>query len=1048
MGYAELHCHSNYSFQEGASSVEELLGRAKELGYPALALTDHDNLCGAMHFAQAARGFGIQPITGAEITLTDGSHLTLLAADRQGYRNLSNLITYSHIRDRQRPALDPRHLAEHAQGLILLTGCPRGQLPTLIAQGRRDEARSLLQQYLEWFGTSNVLVELQQRIVWGDVGRNRRLAELADELGTGVVATNSVHYHVPDRRRLQDALVAIRHNKSLEETHRERRVNGQFYLKSGDEMAVLFKSRPEALANTLKIADRCSFDLTADLGYRFPEYPVPEGYTPLSYLKHLCYQAAVRRYGEFHQRVKARLEEEFRLIEKHHLAGFFLIYHQIIQLAREIMIELGLSDPEIPLEERPPGRGRGSSVAMVVCYLIGLSHIDPLKYNLSLERFISNDMGSVPDIDLDFPRNIREELIKRVHQKWGWDCAALTGTIVTYRMKGAVRDLGKALGLPAQDLDKLAKRVQSYSARDLAAEMEMLPEFKDKVEAPVWKDLIDLAPQLEGFPKYLGQHPGGMIISSTLLTDLVPVQPAAMASRYICQWDKDAIDSAGFVKIDFLSLGTLSQLQDILQLVEERAGTYIDLSRIDHEDPKVYAMLHRGDTIGVFQVESPAQMHHTITRLKPVNLSDMAYEVAAVRPGVGANDGVSQFIARRTHPEIPWEYDHPLEEPALGHTYGVVLYQDQLNKLAIHVAGFSPGKADQLRRAFSRKNNIPLIAHYWQEFRQGAMERGVSEEAAKRIFKKFNGHYMFPEAHAYAFGITAYHMAYLKLYYPLESLVAIFNQQPMGFYSLETLKEDARRHGIRVLNPDINISAEKCTIHHESLLLGFTQVRSIWKKGAEAMVEARNQGGPFKSLADAMQRTGLKQRQIANLVYAGAFDAMTPHRAAALWEVGLRYRPASLQLPLPLSVDQDMAPLAPPTSWQNMKQEYYSLGLYPQGYIMAEVRPYLDRNILTTQQVKDLPDGTVVTVAGSITSLQRPLGRAVFILLRDEHGQIPLMAFPKVFEQLRTVLDDPDGPLVTVRGVVSRRDNTLSITVLQACPIKAMSDLPKARRWN
>jgi error-prone DNA polymerase len=457
----------------------------------------------------------------------------------------------------------------------------------------------------------------------------------------------------------------------------------------------------------------------------------------------------------------------------------------------------------------------------------------------------------------------------------------------------------------------------------------MLPEFESRVDAPVWKDLIDLATQLDGFPKYLGQHPGGMIISSTPLTDMVPVQPAAMVGRYICQWDKDAIDSAGCVKIDFLSLGTLSHLQDILQMVEERTGTYIDLSRIDHQDPNLYAMLHRGDTIGVFQVESPAQMHHTITRLKPANLIDMAYEVAAVRPGVGANDGVSQFIARRTHPEIPWEYDHPLEELALGHTYGVVLYQDQLNKLAIHVAGFSPGKADRLRRAFSKKNNIPLIAHYWQEFKEGAMKRGVSEEAAKRIFKKFNGHYMFPEAHAYAFGITAYHMAYLKLNYPLEFYVAIFNQQPMGFYSLETLKEDARRHGIHVLNPDINISIEKCTIHNESLLLGLTQVRSIGKKVAEAIVEARNQGGPFESLADAMQRTGLKRRAIENLIYAGAFDSMISHRAAALWEVGLRYRPASLQLPLPLSVEQDMTPLAAPTSWQNMNQEYYSLGLSP-----------------------------------------------------------------------------------------------------------------------
>ncbi|HZA22602.1 MAG TPA: error-prone DNA polymerase, partial [Dehalococcoidia bacterium] len=389
-------------------------------------------------------------------------------------------------------------------------------------------------------------VELQQRLVWGDIRRNRRLAQLARELGLGVVATNNVHYHVPERRRLQDALVAIQHNKSLEETHRERRVNGQFYLKSHQEMAILFRSYPEAIRNTLRIAERCAFDLTRNLDYHFPGYPVPEGYTPQSYLEELCYQAAQRRYGEITERVKARLLQEFSLIQKHHLAGFLLIYHEIIQLARQIMIELGLSDPEIPLEERPPGRGRGSSVAMLVGYLIGLSHIDPLQYRLSLERFLPDDaMAVVPDIDLDFPRNIREELIKRVHQKWGWDCAALTGMISTYQMKGAVRDLGKALGLPRTDVDQLAKRVESHSPQELALEMSLLPEFKDRVDAPVWQDLIDLATQLDGFPKYLAQHPGGMIISSSPLVDLVPVQPGAIEGRYIVQWDKDAIDAAG-----------------------------------------------------------------------------------------------------------------------------------------------------------------------------------------------------------------------------------------------------------------------------------------------------------------------------------------------------------------------------------------------------------------------------------------------------------------------------------------------------------------------
>jgi error-prone DNA polymerase len=434
----------------------------------------------------------------------------------------------------------------------LLTGCPKGQIASLLAERRNDEAEILLRQYLDWFGSANVFVELEQRLVWRDIRRNRQLAQLARKLGLGLVATNNVHYHLLERHRLQDVLVAVQHNKSLEETHQERRVNGQFYLKSHQEMATLFQSYPEAIRNTLRIRERCAFDLTRDLDYHFPDYPVPQGYTPQSYLEKLCCQAAQRRYGGITEKVKARLLEEFRLIRRHNLAGFLLIYHEIIQLARQIMIELGLSDPEIPLEGRSPGRGRGSSVAMLVGYLIGLSHIDPLQYNLSLERFLPDDaMAVVPGIDLDFPRNIREELIKRVHEKWGWDCAALSGMISTYQLKGAIRDLGKALGLPKADVNRLAKRVESHSAQELALKMSLLPEFKDRIDAPVWQDLIDLATQLDGFPKYLAQHPGGMIISSFPLVNLVPVQPGTIQGRYIVQWDKDAIDAAGFSRSAF-----------------------------------------------------------------------------------------------------------------------------------------------------------------------------------------------------------------------------------------------------------------------------------------------------------------------------------------------------------------------------------------------------------------------------------------------------------------------------------------------------------------
>ena len=1055
--------------------------RAHDLGYRALALTDHDNLCGAMHFAQVAKTLEMQSITGVEMTIKDGqdgkenSHLTFLAETKGGYSQLSNLISYSYVAaDRRNPALDLKYLPGDLDGLILLTGCRTGRVPSLLTGGRFAEAETQLRQYLDWFGTDNVFVELQQNLVQGDTSRNRRLIDLARKLGVPTVATNNVHYHVSERHRLQDALVSIKNNLSLEQTHKERRANNQFYLKSPEEMATLFSRCPEAIKNTLRIAERCSFDLTKDLAYRFPDYPVPEGSTPQSHLEDLCCQAAERRYGGVNQKAEDRLQEELWLIGKHNLAGFFLIYYEIIQMARQIMIEMGLSDAEIPLEERPPGRGRGSSVAMLVGYLIGLSHIDPLEYNLSLDRFLSDDLGSVPDIDLDFPRTIREELIVRVHRKWGWDRAALTGMISTYQMKGVIRDLGKALGLPAQDMDKLAKRVDSHDAKEMKLEMLQLPEFRDKVDAPGWHDLIEMAAQLDGFPKYLAQHPGGMIISSSPLIDTVPVQQAAIADRYICHWDKDSIDQAGFVKIDFLALGALSQMQECLLLIEEREGNFIDLSRIDFDDRAVYETMHRADTIGIFQVESAAQMQ-TVPRIKPWNLTDMAYDVGAVRPGVGVNDGVTQFIQRRSE-GIPWNYDHPLEQRALERTLGIILFQDQVNQVAMDVAGFASLEADQLRRAFGKRNNDLLIQHCWEKFREGAAGLGVSEDAAQRIFQKFNGHYMFPESHAFAFGATAYHMAWLKYYHPLEFYVAIFNQQPMGFYNTETLKEDSKRHGITVLNPDINYSREKCIIRNESVLLGLRYVRGMGDAAATQAVAARDQGGPFKSLADAMERTGLQREIIENLVTAGAFDALNAagttgsmektetaktagavgtagiarnkgavSRRQALWEVGLRYRPINTQQPLPLPVEQDMAELPEQSEWETMGEEYRILGLYPEGHLMALARPHLRPGILSSRDIEAKADGDIVTVAGLVIRRQRPLAKAVFLTLEDEFGHIPLVVWPGEFAKYRQIIREP---LLVIRGEVSRREGTMNIVTHHVEPMPTMKNLPKAKNWQ
>ncbi|MFC1955037.1 DNA polymerase III subunit alpha [Chloroflexota bacterium] len=1041
MDYAEIHCHSYYSFHDGASSLDELMVRAKELGYRALAITDHDNLCGAMRFAQLAKSLELHGIIGAEITLKGGYHLTLLAKDRHGYANICRLITAAHASgERNKPELPPKLLPEHAEGLITLSGCPQGELVQLFNQERFAEAKDFIRQYMEWFG-DNYYIELQHNLVYGDTERNKRLVTLARETGVPVVVTGNVHYHVPERHHLQDCLVAIKNCKSLEETHRERRPNSEYYLRSIKELETIFKECPEALNNTLGIAECCSFNLATDHAYAFPDYPAPEGHTPQSYLKKLCHDAAIRRYGSITPKVRARLEEEFRLISRYNLAGFLLMYHEVIKLGQEVMIEQGLSDPSLTVEENPPGRGRGSSVALLAGYLIGLSHIDPLKYDLSLERFLPDDvMTNVPDIDLDFPRSIREELILRVHEKWGWQNAALTGTIATYQIKGAIRDLGKALGLPETEIDHLSKQAEWGSARKLKSKMERMPNFEDKVDAPVWRDLIRLSAELDGFPKYMGQHPGGMIISSTQLIDIVPVQRGAIDGRYVCQWDKDSIDDADFVKIDFLALGALSQMQEAVELIKERTGKRIDLSRIDFEDKKVYDMLCKGDTIGIFQVESAAQMQ-TITRLKPRNLLDMAHEVGAVRPGVGVNHGVQEYLARRSTRK-PVTYDHPLEQRALERTLGVVLFQDQVNQLAIDVAGFASSEADRMRRAFGRRHNAELIEYYRQTFIAGAKERGVNEEAAEKIFKKFNGLYMFPESHAFAFGVTAYQASWLKYYYPLEFFTAIFNQQPMGFYNLETLKEDAKRKRIMVLNPDINISRAKCVIEGNALRLGFLHVTGLGEASAQA-IEKSQKDGIFKSIGEFLERTRVLEEVALNLAGSGAFDSLETNRRRVKWEIGLRYRPVSIQLPLQLPVMQDFIELEDPSDWERMKEEYGVLGLFPGGHVMAQLRPRFN-GFFTSRDIVKLRNGASVTAAGLVIRRQRPHGKVVFLTLEDEFGHIPCMVFGKVYEEYEHAFR---SAFLIIKGRLTRLEGACNVVIQKAQPFNTLENVPRSKDW-
>ena len=1045
-GYVELHAKSFYSFGSGASHVHELLAQAAGYRYSALALTDA-NLCGDLDFARQASALGIRPITGGELTLTDGSRIVLLARDREGYGNLCRLFTLANAADRRSPRLEPSRFSLHAGGLTLLTGGRDGPLSQLMSGGRRAEALRLLRDWREWFGEGAVYIELQRNFLEGDAARNRELTALARETGIPLAATNNVHYHAPERYRLQHALEAASRNVALDQALRHIKPNHHLCLKPPERMGRLVRHCPEAVANTRRIAESCQLDLSADLGYALPSAAVPEGYTPNSYLRQLCREAAVRRYGSVTPQVQDRLDEEFRLIEKHKLAGFILLYREIVLLAQDIMQERGLIHPETPLEARPPRRGRGSSVALLTGYLIGISHVDPLKWGLTLERFISEDSALPPDIDLDFPGQLRGELIRRVHRRFGPEFAVLTGAVSTYSVKGILQNLGKALALPKEELSLLSKQLHSNEAAALEAQMRELPAFQDRTQAHGWRYLLELAPQLMGAPRSLGQHVGGMVLSSSPIPEMVPIRAGSMEGRYIMDWNKDSVADAGFAKIDLLSLPVLHQLEEALDLIEARHGQRPDLSRIDPEAPKVYGLINQGRAKGVFLLQSPAQLKMG-QRLKSRNLLDLACQVALIRPGVGVQgSAVSQFVERYLH-GAPWDYDHPLERRALERSCGVIIWQEQVVQLISDVAGFSAAHADELRRAFAKPNGAHLIAQHRQRFIEGAMNRGVPQDTAEKIFAKLNGQYMFPESHSHAFAVTAYQAAWLKSYHPVEFFVSLMNNQPMGFYPLETLKQDARRFDVPFLNPCVNRSMEHCIPEDNAVLLGLRLIKDVGETSAKLIAAERERGGPYQGAADLARRTGLKPQSMESLVKAGAFDSLTPNRRDALWQAGLAQRPGrNGQASLPIAVESNAPSLPDLTAYEKMAGEYQTMGIYPQGHLMEFARPSLPRGTLPAAAVYQLDEGAEVVTAGWPIARQHPKGQegTVFITIEDETGDLQLIVWPQVFQTCRRQLQ---GQVILVKGTVSRWDGTVSLVVSSVRALNCGVAMPAAHDWR
>ncbi|HEY7077119.1 MAG TPA: DNA polymerase III subunit alpha [Solirubrobacteraceae bacterium] len=1089
MGYVELHAHSAFSFLDGASGPDELAGAAVALGHGALALTDHNGMCGSMEFAQAAAPLGLRAIHGAEMSLDDGRHITLLVENGVGWRNLCRMVTRAHVHHRERvPPLPPsvplEFVERHAEGLVCLSGCAD--------HGVHDDPT--LRRLLAAFGREGLRVEVQRPFQRHDRARNRALADLARRLGVPAVATGDVHAHARTRAPLQDAFVALRHHLTLDASEPVRRGNTAHVLTTPAAMAARFEDHPRAVAESGELADRLRFDLTADLGYRYPGAEDPQAPRKLA---ELCWARLGERYpagsacvSEAH----ARLEEELRVIDALGLAGFFLLHRDLLELAREVAVEV--RGPSSARALLPPGRGRGSSVSSIVCYLTGLSHIDPIANALHLGRFLNEELNALPDIDLDFPRDVREALIPRVHERYGRERSALVAAFPTFRSRGAIRELGKVLGLPAGEVERVARGAEPWAARGVARDVEvalgMEPssppgEFVDPdARAPFamstgewlamvhgrrpdraethevdtsgpryerlpgrWAWLARLCDEAYGLPRHLSQHSGGMIVSTRPLIDCCPVLPAAMEGRQLCQWDKDSCADAGFLKIDLLGLGMLSAVERCVDAVERARGERIDLSRIPFDDPATYEAIQTADTMGVFQIESRAQMA-SLHRTRPASLDDLTIQVAIVRPGPILGGAVNPYIERlqrlRRDPDYIVPYEHPSLEPVLRDTLGTIIFQDQVIEVAMAFAGFSPGEAEGLRRAMSRKRSLAAIEAYHDRFLAGAVRtHGVDAETAERVYGMIVGFsgFGFPKAHGAAFGLLAYQSTWLRVHYGPEFLCALLNEQPMGFYASDTLAHEAQRRGIELRGPDVNASQALCTVEQiepvPAVRIGLGYVLGVREEEVRALVAAREEGGPFASLADLASRAGAGRPALDRLAWAGACDALadaepaaahpgapltaargdpppTAARRDALWRLGiaapgerLADGETQLSLPLPLPLAPALRALKP---WETMVADYASTGLTlgPHPLKLLRENGALPSGTVSIADLDDLHHGARVRVGGLVIARQRP-GTAkgiVFLLLEDEFGTLNLIVPPDLYEANRlTVRGEP-----------------------------------------
>jgi DNA polymerase-3 subunit alpha len=1048
-GFIHLHCHTEYSLLDGAARIEPLVKAARDMGMPALAITDHGVMYGVVDFYKAAHKYGIKPILGCEVYVAPRTrfdrtphvddqlcHLVLLAENDTGYRNLMHLVSLAHLQGfYYKPRIDIELLQEYSAGLIALSGCLAGQIPSLLNQGNYEEARKKAVEMREIFGR-NFYLELQDHGLKEQKAVNPRLLRLGQELSLPLVATNDVHYIRREDAGIQDVLLCIQTGKTLEDPERSLKFTGQeFYLKSLEEMQLLFGEHPQLLKNTLEIAERCQVNLDFNTMH-LPEFEVPDGYNADSFLVELCYQGMQRHYSVPESRVKERLDYELRVIKNMGFAGYFLIVQDLVNWAKAQGILVG--------------PGRGSAAGSLVAYVLGITSLDPLKYNLLFERFLNPQRVTMPDIDIDFCYQRRDEVIEYVVRKYGEDHVSQIITFGTMLARSAIRDVGRVLGIPLREVDRVAKMIPEELGITLERALEVSPGLQQAVAADASiRSLFSISQGLEGMPRHVSTHAAGLVIGKDKLMNFLPLQRTNDAVT--SQFTKETVEDIGLLKMDLLGLRTLTVMNDAIQIARrtQPEARELCLEKIPLDDLETYSLLSRGDTIGVFQLESTG-LRSLIKEMQPSCFEDLIALIALYRPGPLASGMVEDFI-RRKQGTTEFSYIHPSLEAVLKDTYGVIVYQEQVMRVASELAGFSLGEADELRRAMSKKKP-EVLAAFQDKFVQGAIQRGIPVETAARIFElmEYFAGYGFNRSHSTAYALIAYQTAYLKAHFSAEYMAALLTSISANLEKVAFFIEECRRMGIEVLLPDINESRESFTVVGNRIRFGLAAIKQVGEGALASIILARKEGGPFASLADFCTRVDLKvvnKRVVENLIWGGAFNNLGRcrsqifHNLDQCMEIAQRVQRQKASGQLSLFDFGSGLPAVDQTGWvvpdipefpfrRLLEMEKEVLGLYISGHPLQDYREQFDRiGAQRVEQVRLLGDGQKVRIAGAISAVKRSLTKKnetmAYLNLEDTTGTMEVLVFPRVYQRYQAVINPQT--VIQVEGRLSVQEENVRI---------------------